>query len=156
MAGMESVTKEVRPQGGVVVGDDGSRDAAEALRYAAGEAARRGTTLHVVRSWSIVTAERPEDLPAGIVASLTELEASTRRATEERVAELLGDADVPVEVHVCHAPAVQTLLTASESADVLVVASRGRGGFSSLVLGSVAEQVVRHAHCPVVVVRGTR
>ncbi len=59
----------------------------------------------------------------------------------------------PVEYHVVHSPSPQALLSASRGADVLVVGHRGRGGFSGLMLGSVAEQCVRHAVCPILVVR---
>jgi nucleotide-binding universal stress UspA family protein len=150
----EQVTRDVSPDGGVVVGDDGSAGAGRAVRYAAEEARRRGTTLHVLRAWTIVSAPRPDDLPAGIAASMTELEAATRAAEEARVADLLGDPPpTPVEVHTCHGPPAQSLLKAAETADVVVVGSRGRGGFASLVLGSVAEQVVRHSAAPVIVVR---
>lgn len=147
------VTKEISPDGGVVVGDDGSPVAALAIRYAAEEAQRRHTTLHVIRAWTIITGARPADLPAGIAPSMTELENSTLEAEKDRVVELLGDADVQVEVHACYGPSAQILLKAGETADVLVVGSRGHGGFATLVLGSVAEQVVRHSTGPVIVVR---
>lgn len=155
---MPEVTKYARPDGGVAVGDDGSDAAETALRYALEEARRRGATLHVIRAWSIMSTNRPADVPPGIAASLAEYESTVRTDEEVRVAGLLDVADggadgVPVEIHCVHSPAVQALLVASETADVLVVGSRGRGGFRSLVLGSVAEQCVRHAAGPVVVVR---
>jgi nucleotide-binding universal stress UspA family protein len=149
----EQVAREVRPEGGVVVGDDGSRSAAAAVRYAAEEARRRGTTLHVLRAWTMMSAERPADVPPGIVPSLVEMAEATLEAERAHLTELLGSLD-GVEVHVCHGPSAQSLIAASETADVIVVGSRGRGGFASLALGSVAEQVVRHAESPVVVVRG--
>lgn len=148
------VTKFFRPDGGVVVGDDGSEGASEAIRYALEEARRRNATLHVVRAWSIMSTSRPAHVPAGFAASLAEYEEATRAEETERVQRLLGDqTGVPVEIHCVHSPAAQALMAASETADVLVVGSRGVGGFRSLVLGSVAEQCVRHASGPVVVVR---
>jgi nucleotide-binding universal stress UspA family protein len=143
---------EVRPDGGVVVGDDGSRGAAVAVRAAAEDAARRGATLHVIRAWSIASAMRPADVPPGIVPSMLEFEAATLAAEQARVRELL-DVTVPVEVHAVHATAAKALICASETADVLVVGTRGLGGFKSLVLGSVAEQCIRHAASSVLVVR---
>ena len=149
-------SSEFRPDGGVVVGDDGSACGAAALRAAALEARRRGLPLHVVRSWTIATAVRPADVPQGLVPSLLEFEAATLATEEQRVKEVLGDAaeaaDLP-DVHVVHAPPAKALLTAAETADLLVVGTRGMGGFERLLLGSVAEQCIRHAACSVLVVR---
>lgn len=148
------VTKSVRPDGGVVVGDDGSEGAARAVRFALEEARRRNTSLHVVRAWSIMSTSRPIDVPPGFAASLAEYETAAMAEEKARVGHLLGpDPGVPLEVHCVHSPAAQALITASETADVIVVGSRGLGGFRSLVLGSVAEQCIRHACGPVIVVR---
>lgn len=148
------VTRHARPDGGVVVGDDGSENAARAMRFALEEARRRGTTLHVLRAWSIMSTSRPLDVPPGFAASLEEYETAAKAEERARVENLLGDdVDVPVEVHCVHSPAAEALIVASETADVTVVGSRGLGGFRSLVLGSVAEQCIRHAHGPVIVVR---
>lgn len=148
------VSRQFRPDGGVVVGDDGSEGAAHAVRYALEEARRRGCTLHVVRAWSILSTSRPADVPPGFAASMPEYEAACKEEETARVGHLLGtDLDVPVEVHCVHRPAAQAIIAASETADVVVVGSRGLGGFRSLVLGSVAEQCIRHAAGPVIVVR---
>lgn len=144
---------EFRPDGGVVVGDDGSACSAAAVRAAAVEAQRRGEALHVVRCWSITTTERPADVPPGLVPSLLEFEAATLAAEERRVKELLGEAGGTTFVHVVHAPPAKALLTAAKTADLLVVGTRGLGGFERLLLGSVAEQCIRHAACSVLVVR---
>ncbi|WP_235737569.1 universal stress protein [Nocardioides alcanivorans] len=158
MAGQSDQTvREIRPEGGVVVGDDGSVGAAAAVRFAVEEAARRGTTLHVVRAWSITSAVRPDGLPINVTPSLLELEEATLNAEQARIAELLGDSpEVPVEVNVVYSPSAQSLIKASETADVVVVGARGKGGFAGLVLGSVAEQVVAHAVGPVIVARPSR
>jgi nucleotide-binding universal stress UspA family protein len=148
------VTRHVHPDGGVVVGDDGSEGAAHAVRFGLEEARRRGTALHVVRAWSILSASRPADVPPGFAASLAEYEAAALAEEQTRIEHLLGqDLEVPVEVHCAHSPAAQALIAASETADVVVVGSRGLGGFRSLVLGSVAEQCIRHCAGPVIVVR---
>jgi len=145
---------ELRPDGGIVVGDDGSSCAGAAVRAAAEEAALRQVKLYVVRAWSITTAVRPDDVPHGIVPSMTEFGAATLAAERKRVAELLEGSTVDVEVHAVHSAPAKVLLEAAGTADLLVVGTRGRGGFKSLLLGSVAEQCLRHASSDVLVVRG--
>lgn len=147
------LVRAVSPDGGVVVGDDGSKHASLAVRYAVEEAERRDATLHVIRSWTIMTCIRPADVPLGITPSLHEMEASTLAAEQERVAKIVGESTIKADVHVVYAPSAQSLIKASETADVLVVGSRGRGGFKTLVLGSVADQCIQHAQSPVIVVR---
>lgn len=154
--GMTSASREAteyHPDGGVLVGDDGSACAAVAVRAAARDAVRRGVQLHVLRAWSIVSAVRPKDVPSGIVPSLTEFEAATLAEERSRVADLLADFPLDVEVHAVHAPAANALIEGSKSAELLVVGTRGLGGFKHLLLGSVAEQCLRHAGCDVLVVR---
>ena len=148
------VVEQVTPQGGVVVGDDGSDGACKALRYALDDARRRGTTLHVIRAWAITSAARPAGVASGYVPSLREFEDATLAAEQRRVDELFGpEPGAPVEVHVVHNPSAQALIAASETCDVVVVGARGRGGFARLALGSVALQCAAHAHSPVIVVR---
>ena len=144
---------ELRPDGGVIVGDDGSDCAAAAVREGAAEAVRRGITLHVLRAWSLTSAVRPDDCPPGIVPSMLEFEAATLDAERRRVAELVADVAVDLEVHVVHAAPAKALIAASGTVDLLVVGTRGLGGFKHLVLGSVAEQCLRHASSNVLVVR---
>ena len=155
---MTQVVEEISGvNGGVVVGTDVSHGARAAMRFAVEEARRRGVPLHVVRAWSIHASPRPADVPFGIVPSLVEYEEAVRAELDVEVAEVLGsdmlDGDVVVHRHVVHANAASALIAASEHADLMVVGSRGRGGFAGLLLGSVSEQVVRFAQCPVTVVR---
>ena len=148
------VVERVAPDGGVVVGDDGSEGAGKAILFGVEEARRRGTTLHVLRAWTITSAVRPRGAASGYVPSLREFERGTLEAEQRRVGELCGqDAGVPVEAHVVHSASAQALIEASKTCDLVVLGTRGRGGFASLVLGSVALQCVAHAHCPVTVVR---
>jgi nucleotide-binding universal stress UspA family protein len=152
----DDVADQVEIDGGVVVGDDGSECAALALRWAAEEARLRQCTLHVVRAWSISSAPRPRSWKVGYAPSLAEYEEAVTEEMMRDVNENIGDFTGPgldIGCHAVHAPGAQVLLAASNGADLLVVGSRGRGGFAGLVLGSVTEQVVRHAGCPVVVIR---
>ena len=140
--------------GGIAVGLDGSAASCHALKAAADEAACRQAELHVVRAWSLRTAPRPPDFPPGAVPSLDEYKQAVLEDTERLVSRKLGDElDISMQLHVVHSPPPQALLSASRGAELLVVGHRGRGGFSGLMLGSVAEQCVRHAACPVLVVR---
>ena len=148
------VATDLQPDGGVVVGDDGSRTAEVAIRYAVGEARRWGGPLLVVRAWTIPDGVRPADIPRISVPSLEEVEKATLEETRRRATWIAGDASgVAVEAHVVHGPAAKALVTLLETADVLVIGSRGLGSFASVLLGSVAAQVIREATGPVVVVR---
>ena len=148
------LVEDLRIAGGVVVGDDGSPEAERAMRYAAEEALRRNTSLHVLRAWTIPDAVRPPDKPLPYVPSLAEFEAATLDATRRRVREVLRDLpDLHVKVHVVHGSAAHALIAASRSSDVLVVGSRGLGGVAGLLLGSVAAKVIHESAGPVIVVR---
>ncbi|MBP2475618.1 nucleotide-binding universal stress UspA family protein [Crossiella equi] len=150
----DRVREAVEITGGVVVGVDGSASSLRALRVAVEEACRRGLVLHVLRAWTLRNAPRPPDCPAGSVASITEYENWLRKQTEELVAQHVEEnPGCEIAVHIVHSPSPQGLIAASGGADLLVVGHRGRGGFAGLVLGSVADQVVRHARCSVLVVR---
>ena len=98
------VVTEVSPEGGVVVGDDGSPGAEAALRYALDEARRRNADLHVIRAWRIADAMTPDASSAGYVPSLTELEANTLQDLRGRVHRVLGEPeDVEVHLHAVYA-----------------------------------------------------
>jgi len=144
-------------EGGVVVGHDGSGCAQEALQWAAALAERAHWPLHVVRAWRIATAPQPPSWEPGFVPPITDYEAAVQADLESDVAALLGaERAGAVICHVVHAPPVKALTEAAEGADVLVVGARGRGGFAGLLLGSVSDQVTRHAPIPVTVVRSDR
>ena len=150
----ENDADRVKLNGGVLVGDDGSPVSRAAVVWAAQDAGRRGSTLHVLQAWSMTKAPRPPTWSPGYVPAFPDWEAAVVRDLESRCANLLKDAaGVAFEVHAAHAPAARALIEASRGADLVVVGTRGRGGFAGLVLGSVAEQVIRHAYCPVTVVR---
>jgi nucleotide-binding universal stress UspA family protein len=143
---------------GIIVGVDGSHDAHRALEWAMKEAAIRHVPLTVVTvhevavsGWTGHPIILPMDQPDVNKA---------RQAAEEAVAKAaahLGESQpAPVTVRAVNGLAAQELIEASRDADLLVVGSRGGGGFARLMLGSVSDKVTRHAHCPVVVVPGPR
>ncbi|MGY1679970.1 universal stress protein [Geodermatophilus sp. SYSU D01176] len=150
----------------VVVGVDGSAGSRAALAFALTTAAARDAELEVVSTYVVIpywTTLYTWDPTA--VGHPTAAE-TVRAQTEERVAAFLeevrqdpavsavpGAADVAVRTVLTAGPAAGELLSRSRDADLLVVGSRGRGGFRSAVLGSVALHCATHAECPVVVVR---
>ncbi|MDK3257609.1 universal stress protein [Blastococcus capsensis] len=150
---MDQVREVVQVDGGVVVGHDGSKCAQEALRWAARLARRADVGLHVVRAWSMTTAPQPSSWQPGYVPPLTDWEQAVRDELTAHVAAAGLDPAVRVTCHVVHRAPVQGLLGAAEGASLLVVGARGRGGFAGLLLGSVSDQLVHHAACPVTVVR---
>ncbi len=134
----------------IICGIDGSETAHNALRWAVEEARLRGATLEVVHAWQVPYVGGYPYVPAFDPGDFEE----TARAT---VAAALEDIDVsglahPVEQLVPMDGAAQAILAAAKGADLVVLGSRGRGGFKGLLLGSVNQQVTQHAECPVVIV----
>ncbi|MGH3366978.1 MAG: universal stress protein [Nocardioidaceae bacterium] len=148
----ENVVTAVDTRGGIIVGHDGSAHAEQALRWAADWAGRTGTPLHVVRTWTLSSAPRPATWEPGYVPPLKDFENAVQSALERDIEALSLPEGVPVTCYVLHGHPGRRLVEASAHADLLVVSTRGRGGFAGLVMGSTTDQVVRHAHCPVVVV----
>lgn len=139
----------------IVVGIDGSRDGQRALEWAVKEAAIRRSPLTVVNVFSAVVtywggaASLPQD-PA--VADKARDEA--REATEKALALAGDERPTSVTVEAVSGLAAEVLISASEDADMIVVGSRGTGGFARLLLGSVSGQLAHHAHCPIVIIPG--
>jgi nucleotide-binding universal stress UspA family protein len=140
----------------VVAGVDGSDSALDAARWAAADAARRGTRLRLVAADGR-TAFRPAGLPA--LGQEYQRQATARAAEEHLEAALAAAREVApgleIEREVRAGAAAAVLQRESEHAALVVVGTRGRGGFTGLLLGSVAMTVATRAECPVVVVRGT-
>ena len=137
----------------IVVGVDGSESARAALRFAVEEARLRSARVRVVAAWHVPIsvyegAYVPTDPSLG-----EELEISTRKTVEVALGEL-GDTagDIVVETVVREGQAAQALIEEAEGADMLVLGSRGLGGFRGLLLGSVSQQCAHHASCPLVIV----
>ncbi|MFA7322916.1 MAG: universal stress protein [Candidatus Nanopelagicales bacterium] len=135
----------------VVVGYDGSDISAIAARWGAREAQARGLGLTLINA--MVPPTSSGSLGPGIsvgLDTLEEIRLSAQQALDEFAATLpAGDVQSLVQVG---SPS-GVLLTASETAELVVVGSRGHGGFKELLLGSVSAQLVAHAVCPVIVIR---
>jgi nucleotide-binding universal stress UspA family protein len=149
---MTDVADSVDVRGGVVVGHDGSEPAARATRWAARIAVLLDVQLLVVRAWSITSAPRPKTASPGYVPPITDFEQAVRQRLEADVASLDLPEECKVHCHVLHCAPARALLNTAENADLLVVAARGIGGFRGLMFGSTADQVTRHAPCPVTII----
>lgn len=132
----------------VIVGVDGAQDSVRALRWAAEYARAHEAPLHALAVFDVPTVFGPYAM-AGWENS-TDLERNARSMLADTVRETLGE-DAQVEEHVARGHPAAALVAASHDARLVVVGSRGRGGFAGLLLGSVSQHVVAHAQCPVVV-----
>jgi nucleotide-binding universal stress UspA family protein len=139
----------------IVVGVDDSSGARAALAWAAGQAAATERRLRVVTAYEVNVAWIDGYNPD--VERWQSRARETADATVRRVAEeVLGrEALDGVEVRAVEGDPAQVLHDEADDADLLVVGSRGRGGFSGLLLGSVSQRLAQHAPCPVVIVPGT-
>jgi nucleotide-binding universal stress UspA family protein len=148
--GCTLVAKEGGEMNTVIVGVDGSEGAGAALRYAVGEASRRGWKLHVICAWEIATTISAGVVPAIAVGDFREI---AEKLVEEACSEAARlDPEVECEAEAAHGHAPAVLLDAADAGDVIVVGTRGHGGFVGLLIGSVSQQVSHHAPCPVVIV----
>jgi len=140
---------------GIVVGVDGSSHSRKALEAAASEAALHHAALTVLTVHQAVRdvygspSHYPED------AALTNKAKEAAQAETDQVLATLGSQPASVTVIAVHGLPVDELIKASQGADMLVLGRRGAGGFARLMMGSVTDQVSRHAHSPVLVVPPT-
>jgi nucleotide-binding universal stress UspA family protein len=135
----------------VVAAVDGSPGSRRALAFAVDAARRMGARVEVVHAWTTPVYPAHPLVPATF--EVTDFEESARAV----IADVLGSVDtrdlaVPPESIAIQGPAAASVLDIAKGADLLVVGSRGRGGFAGLLLGSVSSQVAHHAPCPVAVV----
>ena len=146
------MTQDTSHTPSIVVGVDGSAHAHEALRFAVDEAKLRGGRLTIVTAWFVPVMVYAGGATAGIDPESFEQDAEAISAAALEEARGL-DADIEIDATVSNDQPAAALIAAAEHADLLVVASRGRGGFSSLLLGSVSEQLAHHAPCPLTIIR---
>jgi nucleotide-binding universal stress UspA family protein len=160
-------TRESNGRPAIVVGVDGSAGAREALRWALAEGRLRGSPVRVVHAWTFGYIGASVDgygVWGGALGAYTSLGVDLNdlhRAAEdllERALAEVGDEGDGVEIErlVVQGTAAEVLVSAATPNDLLVVGSRGHGGFVGLLLGSVSQQCVHHARCPVVVVHAPK
>ena len=139
----------------IVVGVDGSDSSRAALHWAYDEAAHHGASLTAVATWH--PPSLPMSPPYGSMPPEgyeTEPEKAARELLERLTGELEPRTpDVDVRISISKGSPAKVLIDMSQGADLLVVGSRGHGGFAGMLLGSVSQHVVAHAACPVVVLR---
>ncbi|MET7551481.1 universal stress protein [Streptomyces sp. NBC_01724] len=138
------VREEPAGTGPIVLAVDGSSVGEKAVEFAFAEAALRGAEIVAAHAWL------PDYAPAG-----TGPESAERLLAQALAGRTERYPDVTVRHEVLSGETRETLIEASRNAQLLVVGARGRGGFAGLLLGSVSQALLHHAHCPVTVVRGT-
>ncbi len=136
----------------IVVGVDGSEGSNAALRFAAAEAALRNAKLRVVCTWEV-----PASVYAGTWGLAAEVESRFENHARDITTQALSEVarlhpGVDRDARVVRGQPSDVLVQESQGANLVVVGSRGLGGFKRLLLGSVSQQVAHHATCPVVIV----
>lgn len=141
------------PVGKIVVGVDGSDSSKAALRWALGQAELTGSSLEAVIVWHypVMMGGFGSGPVSAMALNFDEIAAKT---LADSIAEVVDPATpVPISTSVVEGHPAQMLLRAADGADLLVVGSRGHGGFAGALLGSVSQHCSHHAPCPVLIVR---
>jgi nucleotide-binding universal stress UspA family protein len=139
----------------MVAGVDGSPSSMSALRWAVRQADLTGTAVDAVIAWNYPAGAGGYGwAPTGSEGSFDFQESAEKTLADAVSSAVDLGSDVEIRSLVVEGLPAQVLLDASDGADLLVVGSRGHGGFAEALLGSVSQHCVHHAHCPVVVIRG--
>ncbi|MDQ0729844.1 universal stress protein [Arthrobacter sp. B1I2] len=133
----------------IVVGVDGSDQSRSAMDWAVEEARLRGAEIQALAAWNF-----PYVSDALGTAWDYEIFQKDAQAILEAELERVKDRGVPVTGKIVEGNPASALIDASRDAGLVVVGSRGHGGFTGMLLGSVSHQTIHHAHCPVLVIRG--
>jgi nucleotide-binding universal stress UspA family protein len=131
----------------VITGVDGSPHSAAALRWALTDAAKHGGEVTAVLAWQMPFVSIPGAF------NRDELAKSYSEFLMKTVADIAPAPEVPLHLVVAEGDPIESLVAASEDADLLVLGTRGRSPFAGLLLGSVSQACAAHASCPVVLVK---
>ena len=136
----------------IVVGVDGSPSSMAALRWAILQAELTGCAVEAVTAWRLPSRYGF----AAVTDRATDFEGDARKVLADALNEVSSvEPDVVIRSSVVEGHPAEVLVWAARGADMLVVGSRGHGGFAGALLGSVSQYCVHHAPCPVLVIRGT-
>jgi nucleotide-binding universal stress UspA family protein len=139
----------------IVVGVDGSAASRAAFRWAVRQAELTGATVQAITAWQYPVASGGYAWAPVAVLDSTDLQEAAEKTLADEISEVVGArTDIKLQPQAVEGNPAQVLLDASAGADLLVVGSRGHGGFASALLGSVSQHCVHHADCPVVIIRG--
>jgi nucleotide-binding universal stress UspA family protein len=134
----------------IVVGVDGSRHSHQALRWGAHLAALLGARLEAVTAW-----DYPATYGWAAIAPGWNPGQDTKKTLDDAVSAAFGDQPpAGLQQQIREGGAAKVLLEAAEGAAMLIVGSRGHGGFTGLLLGSVSANIAEHAPCPVLIIHG--
>jgi len=137
----------------IVVGVDGSEESKAALRWALDEGRLRSASVRAIYAWAFPHMATWSGYIAPAQLNIDALQHDAEELLDSVIAEANTEG-VDVGRAAVQGSAAQVLVEAAAEADLLVVGSRGHGGFAGLLLGSVSQQCAHHAPCPVVIVRG--
>jgi nucleotide-binding universal stress UspA family protein len=156
VATQDAVATQAAPEAGrVVVGVDGSEPSKHALRWARFIADASGSTLEVVAAWQAYTAFGWMGVGWAAMPTDWNPEQDAEKVLTQTIDEVFGaNRPAGLRLTVREGNAAELLLAASKDARMLVVGSRGHGGFADLLLGSVSAACTEHAGCPVLVLHG--
>ncbi len=147
-----TMSRQDRDDRRIVVGVDGSPSSMTALRWAILQAELTGCEVEAVTAWRLPSRYGF----AAVTDRATDFEGDARKVLADALNEVSSvEPDVLIRSSVVEGHAAEVLVRAARGADMLVVGSRGHGGFTGSVLGSVSQYCVHHALCPVLVIRGT-
>jgi nucleotide-binding universal stress UspA family protein len=133
----------------IVIGFDGSPHSRAALRWSLDQAASLNGGVTAVLAWQVPLVSVPGAFDRA------ELEEAYRQFLIKTVSEIVPSPKVPLATVLAEGDPTQSLITASQGADMLVLGIRGRTGFAGLMLGSVSQACAANASCPVVLIKRT-
>ena len=140
----------------IVAGVDGSPSSKAALRWAVRQAELTGASVEAVMAWHLPVVVGGTFMPLGVLEGPDFGDIAAKLLTEAIGQTVDAASRVEISSTVTEGNAAQVLLEAADGADLLVVGSRGHGGFTGALLGSVSQHCAHHAPCPLVIVRESR